>query len=116
MDYIHLTNWINGNKFIVGLAMITMNFGSRYLIMDVTAKQDKLFKSPVFKKVVLFCIFFVGTRDVLMAAMLWMAANFILEVLLNEHKRFNLIGRFFNVDTNKLLYTKYADIHKNLFR
>ncbi len=111
MDFLNI---VNNNKFAVGLAMITMNIGSRYILTDVTAKQDALFKNPVFKKIALFCIFFVGTRDILVASMLWFAVTFILDYLMNENRKYNIMNYFFDMKPMHILYNKYSETHKKL--
>lgn len=83
---------INNNKFVAGLAMIAMNFGSRYVVTDVSKFQDQVLQSEVAKKFVLLCIFFVATRDILVAAMLTFAFYFVVHGMFNENKPFNVLG------------------------
>jgi hypothetical protein len=106
-----MLNLLNNNKFMVGTAMVMMNFGSRYLMADMTAKQDALFKNIVFRKVALFCIFFVGTRDILVAAMLWFATTFVMDFLLNEHRKYSVLSM--NIDPVQI-HKKYIDTHEKL--
>lgn len=83
---------MNNNKVLSGIAMIIMNFGSRFVVGDLTTFQEEVLKSEVAKKIILWCIFFVATRDVLVAAMLTFGFYIVVKGLLNEHKRYNLLG------------------------
>jgi hypothetical protein len=85
---------INNNKFLTGLAMIAMNFGSRYVIGDISKFQDEFLKSNVAKKFVLLCIFFVATRDIMVAVMLTFAFYFVIHGLFNENKQYNVLTSF----------------------
>lgn len=94
---------LNNNRFIAGVAMILMNMGSRYLVTDVTEFQDHVMKSRAFKQTVLYCIFFVATRDLLTASMLWFAYNFIVNVLFNERQKYS-ITRFLSPKFSSSVY------------
>jgi hypothetical protein len=77
-----------------GLAMIIMNFGSRYILGDLSQFHENVLKSEVAKKIILFCIFFVATRDILVAIMLTFAFYFVVFGILNEKKLYNIVGSF----------------------
>jgi hypothetical protein len=87
-----ILNIINTNKFVAGLAMIAMNYGSRFVTSDVTKFQEQVLQSEIAKKFVLFCIFFVATRDVMVASMLTFAFYVVVNGMLNEHKKYNILG------------------------
>jgi len=86
--------FLNTNKLFAGITLIIMNFGSRFVIGDMTAAHEAIISSPGFKKIVLFCMFFVGTRDIITSAMLAFAFSIVVDVLLNEKRRFNLVPSF----------------------
>ena len=83
---------INNSKFLAGLAMIAMNFGSRYVVTDVSKFQDQLLQSELAKKFVLLCIFFVATRDIMVAMMLTFAFYLVVHGLMNENRKYNILG------------------------
>ena len=82
------------NKYFIGVAMIVMNLGSRFVIADISKAQESLINNEVFKKLVVFCIFFISTRDILVACMLAFAFNLIVYGMFNEHKRYNIVKHF----------------------
>jgi hypothetical protein len=81
-------NAINGSKAAWGMAAICVNLGSRFLIQDVTPLQEKIMSHALFKRFVLFCIIFIATRDVLLAAAITMLVWVILDYALNESSVF----------------------------
>lgn len=88
---VFLTN-IGSNKMFVGLTMILMNLGSRFILGDLTPSQQALLQSEVVKKVVVFCMFFVPTRDVVISCMLTFAFFFVTQNLLDEKKSWNILN------------------------
>lgn len=81
------------NKVFIGVAILIMNMGSRFVIMDIGKMHEKLLSNEIFKKVVIFCMFFVATRDIMTSVILTFAFIVLLDGLLNEKSRFNLIPK-----------------------
>lgn len=105
-----LLNIINTNKVVSGLAMIAMNFGSRYLLGDITEFQENALKSNLAKQFVLLCIFFVSTRDIMISLMLTFAFSFIVFGVLNHKRAINL----FVMTPEKDLLDGYSDYVKKI--
>lgn len=82
---------LNSNKLFWGVAMVLMNMGSRYVLSDLTKVHESILMNNVFKKFVLFCMFFIGSRDVLVALMLTFLFSTVLQGLLDEKSKYNLI-------------------------
>lgn len=53
------------NKYFIGVVMITMNIGARFLIDELTPDQKKVLNSQNFRRFIVFCAFFAATRDIL---------------------------------------------------
>ena len=81
---------INSSKAAWGAAALCVNFGSRFILSDMTPTQEKVLSSAAFKRVVLFCIVFMSTRDVMLSAALTAFAWIVLEHLLHDHSKFCL--------------------------
>jgi hypothetical protein len=80
------------NKVFVGIAILIMNIGSRFVIMDVGKMHEKLLSNAVFKKVVVFCMFFVATRDIMTSMILTFAFIILLDGIMNKNSRFHLFS------------------------
>ena len=66
----------NANKYILGLAIIIVNIGSRFLLDELTPKQKKFINRPIIRRLTIFCIFYMTTRDCIASIIL--TALFIL--------------------------------------
>ena len=55
------------NKYFIGVIMITMNIGARFLIDELTPEQKKIINTQNFRRFIVFCAFFAATRDLLSA-------------------------------------------------
>ena len=76
---------INSNPYFIGSMMLMMNFGGRFLAMEMSPNQEKFFQNPWVRRVLIFIVIFMGTRNILVA--FWMSLVIILLVgyLFNEN-------------------------------
>ena len=79
---------ISGSKLVWGVAALLANVGSRFIIGELTPAQQGVLKSPIVKRIVLFCMLFIPTRDVLLSVCLTVVASALLEFLLNEESKY----------------------------
>lgn len=84
---------LNTSKAFAGVTMLLLNVGSRHVVADVSAAQERLLSHALAKRVVLFCMLFVATRDVVMAAALTTALVLLADTVLNERSRYCLLPR-----------------------
>lgn len=80
---------IGTNKIFVGVAMLIMNMGSRHLLADISPNMESLMKTQLFKKVILFCIVFVATRDIITSLILTFAFSVVVNGILNEKSKYS---------------------------
>lgn len=69
MDKLNLDS-INTNKYFVGLMMIMLTIGGRFIIGELSEKQKDKMDNSYFRKLFVFCAFFMATRDILKALFL----------------------------------------------
>ena len=69
MDKLNL-DFINTNKYFIGLMMIMLTIGGRFIIGEFSEKQKEKIDNSYFRKIFVFCAFFMATRDVLKALFL----------------------------------------------
>jgi hypothetical protein len=80
-----LLNSINSNPYFIGVMMLLLNLGGRFLSLEVTKGQEKFLSDPMIRRFLLFVVLFVGTRNVLVAAGMTVVIVILLGYLLNEH-------------------------------
>lgn len=88
------------NKFFVGLCIILMNIGTKYVLADITEVHEVFLNSSIFKLIVLFCIFFISTRDIMVACMLTFGFQFTVQHLAKLLVRQRLV---------RMSYAKYLE-------
>lgn len=82
---------LNTNKVFWGLTMITVNIGSKYVIGDLNKFQNIIVNNDVLKVVIVFAMFFIGTRDILTALFLTVVFLVVIKVLINEQNPYNIL-------------------------
>lgn len=80
------------SPMFIGVTMVIMNLGSRFVMADISKAQESMLASELAKMLVVFCIFFVPTRNIMAACMLTFAFYFVTKDLLNENKRHSIIA------------------------
>ena len=61
---------INENKYIIGLTMIMLNIGARFIIDELDDDLRKIISNTIVRRVVIFCSFFMATKDLFTAVVL----------------------------------------------
>jgi hypothetical protein len=55
------------NKIFIGLVMIMVNIGARFIIEELSDEHRAIVQSSTFRKIVIFCSVFMATRDILIS-------------------------------------------------
>ena len=71
---------INENKYMIGLTMIMLNIGARFIIDELDDDLRKLVSNTFVRRVVIFCSFFMATKDLFTAIVL----TIIFVIFINE--------------------------------
>tara|TARA_X000000368_G_C22945910_1_gene674345 strand:+ start:84 stop:557 length:474 start_codon:yes stop_codon:yes gene_type:complete len=96
---------ISSNKYFIGIMMIFMNIGSRYIEIKLTKQQEAIFKS-IARELLIFTIAFMGSRDLFVAFIITAIFIILSNYVFNENCKYNLLPKNFNkleniMDTNK---------------
>jgi len=89
-------NSINSNPFFIGTMMLILNFGGRFLAMEMSKGQEQFFQNTWVRRGLIFTIIFVGTRNIVAA--FWMSLIIIL-----------LVGYLFNENSSLCLFQLGTD-------
>lgn len=113
----------NTNPYFIGLMMLLLNLGGRFLAMEVTKEQEKFFQNPWIRRILIFVVIFVATRNVFVA--FWMALIIVIIIgfIFNENSSLYILKKpapatpppsekFQNQESP--LTPEEADIHKKL--
>ena len=123
LNYINsfLTN-INSSKITIGIAMIMFNLGSKYIIMDISKNQEQFFKNIIIRRLTLFCIFFVATRDIFVSLILTAIFVVLAFGLFNQDSTYYILSNSFYDNTytkdeyemSKTIISEYEKTNPNL--
>jgi hypothetical protein len=91
---IYLKN-INESKLVIGLAMILLNIGSKYVDFKFTKAQEQLLRNGIAREMLIFTIVFMGTRDIMYAILLTAAFIILSEHVFNEKSDYCLVPNKF---------------------
>ena len=96
---------INESKFVIGIAMILLNIGSKYVDFKFTNAQEQMLRNGIAREILIFTIVFMGTRDILYAILLTAAFIILSEYVFNEKSEYCLVSDKFKkikalIDTN----------------
>jgi hypothetical protein len=83
--------WANTNPYIIGMFMLLLNLGGRFLSLELTKKQEAFLQSPYIRPLIFFTVIFIATRNLVVAFWITLLFFFIIWVVANEHSRFCLI-------------------------
>jgi hypothetical protein len=76
---------VNSNPYFIGIMMLLLNLGGRFLALEISKEQEKFLSHPVIRRFFLFAVLFVATRNVIIAAGLTVIVIFVLGYLFNEN-------------------------------
>ena len=71
---------INDNKYMIGVTMIMLNIGARFIIDELDDDLRKMISNKIVRRVFIFCSFFMATKDLFTAIVL----TIIFVILINE--------------------------------
>ena len=76
---------LSNNKYFIGMMMVLLNLGSRYIFLELGKSHDAFFNHPTVRRLLIFTVFFVATRDIIASALL--TAVFIVFFLELTHEK-----------------------------
>jgi hypothetical protein len=83
----------NNNPYFIGLMMLILNLGGRFISLEVTKKQEQFLQHPWVRRVLIFTVLFVATRSIWVA--FWSTLTFVLFLgyLFNENSSLCIFGQ-----------------------
>jgi hypothetical protein len=76
---------INTNPYFIGVMMLLLNLGGRFLSLEITKEQEKVLSKPEVRRFFLFAVLFVATRNIVVALGLTVIVVLVLGYLFNEN-------------------------------
>ena len=103
---------LNNNKYFVGIIMILLNLGSKYISVELSQSQEKFLGSPIIRRLILFTVFFTATRDIWISFLLTAAFVILVSGIFHDDSFYCLIPKKYRTyENNKSQFSK-QDIEK----
>ena len=83
----------NTNPYFIGIMMLILNLGGRFISLEVTKKQEQFLQLPWVRRVLIFTVLFVATRNIWVAFWTTVAVVLILGYLFNENSALCIFGQ-----------------------
>ena len=85
-------NIFNSNPYFIGLMMLILNLGGRFISLEVTKKQEQFLQLPWVRRILIFTVLFVATRNLWVAFWTTVTVVLLLGYLFNENSALCLFG------------------------
>jgi len=82
----------NTNPYFIGLMMLILNLGGRFISLEVTKKQEQFLQRPWVRRVLIFTVLFVATRSIWVAFWSTVTVVLFLGYLFNENSSLCVFG------------------------
>jgi hypothetical protein len=86
-------NFLNTNPYFIGLMMIILNLGGRFLGMEISKGQEKFFSQVWVRRAIVFTVIFIATRNVIAAIFMTIIILMLMSFLFNETSSLYLGGK-----------------------
>jgi hypothetical protein len=83
----------NQNAYLAAFSILMMNLGSRYLLLDITKTQEYMLKSKIIRRITVFCMFYVATRDIIISLTLTLLFIVFNMSFLHEESKFCVVPK-----------------------
>jgi hypothetical protein len=94
-------NSLNTNPYFIGLMMLMLNLGGRFLGMEVSRGQEQFFQQTWIRRCFIFTVLFVATRNVLVALFMSVIMLLLIGYLFNENSDLYLGGKEETFETDE---------------
>ncbi len=81
---------INTNPYFIGLMMLMLNLGGRFLGLEISKEQEKFLQHPWVRRGLFFTVLFVATRNIMVALVMTIFVVLFVSILFNENSSFYL--------------------------
>ena len=95
---------LSTSKLFIGLMMIFMNIGSRFIELELTKGQEMIFKN-IAREVLIFTIAFMGSRDLVISFVITAVFIILSNFVFNENSKYCILPESYKklenvIDTN----------------
>ena len=82
---------LSGNKYILGVMILLINIGARYIGNEVGDFMHKVLNHKFSRRFLIFLVLWMGTRDLVVAGVITIAFIVIVSTIFNEHSDYCIL-------------------------
>jgi hypothetical protein len=86
-------NALNNSKYFAGIAMLVLNIGTKYISIELSDSQEELLKHTLVRRLGLFTIFWIGTKDILVSLILTTIFIIFVSNIFNENSPYCILNK-----------------------
>jgi hypothetical protein len=83
--------YLSSNPWLAGICYVILNLGGKHIAMNLTPEQEKMLGSLWIRPIIIFCLCFVATRNIVTAFWLTVIFMLIFYVIIYEASPFCLL-------------------------
>lgn len=115
----NMLDLVNTNKFFIGLMMIMLNIGSKYVTIQTSKSMEQYMKMSISKQMLVFSMCFLGTRCIITSILLTAGFVILSDHVFNEESDYCVVPQNYRIlhtipTTNDVVteeeYTKAIEI------
>jgi len=95
------TMGLGGNKYILGLMILLINIGARYIGNEVGDFMHKVLNHKFARRFLIFLVLWMGTRDLVVAGVITISFIILVTTLFNENSDYCILPIENNSSINK---------------
>ena len=81
------------NKYLIGIVMVIINLGARYIVNELNEEQKKLINSKYLRRIIIFLVIFMATRDIVISLVLTVIVILVIFEFFNEDSEYSLVPK-----------------------
>jgi len=86
-------NFLNTNPYFIGIMMLVLNLGGRFITLEITKQQELFLQHPWVRRFLIFIVLFVATRNIYVAFWATVCVVLFLGYLFNENSALCIFGK-----------------------
>lgn len=107
LAYIHVQlQHLNSSKVFAGLVVITLNIASRFVSINLSKTMESYLKHTFSRDILIFCIVWMGSRDIYIATIVTVVFILCMDYLFNEESSLCILPETFKTHHMDLMDKK----------
>ena len=105
------SNDVCNNKFLIGIIMIIINLGARFIVNELNEDQLKIVNSTYVRRIMIYLVVFMATRDIFTTIIIGTITILLIKEFFNNESENSLIKK---ENKNNDISEKIKNIEENL--